>query len=729
MKRLLRYRLSLLLILISLSVSGQTLNSKNNSALIAAAIKKFNDPKGADPMKTYSIINDLMIIKNSCDANQKNTIDLLTSEQQNRQGDIPGFLIQMEQLINQNPQFSDPILRQYYALNMTEYFVYKNDLTTASTRNLKHIFQVKKLKKNKDIAQAYQSRSFLFLIKNNKDSSLFYTRLSSKFAKRSDSRIELALSFHNESKIHAHFGDLELAVEKELLALQFAEKYNLSYYESIFNRTISNYSLEVQNSKESKNYIRKALDISKKLYDQRSIALCEISQGGILIFDQSYTEAIGLLEVSIKKLERYKDAENIGKGYEYLGNAYEKTNKSTEALASFGLAIKYYESIGNWDKMGDVFHSIGEVYLKQKLFVKAELYLNKSIEIRMQQSENNKIYTSYRVLSNLYAQTGKKDASFLYLKKYVDFIELNSTFKNSQKIASLTQKNSSESRERLLELQGETLEKELKEKKILQLQSDRRFYGIIFTIIILLLGGIIVIIMLSQNKIKQEQRDAEMTQSLLRSQMNPHFIFNAMSVIQSYIYSNTPDIASKFLVNFSRLIRLILENSHKEFIPLEVEEEILTKYLNTQKLRFENRFNFKIKIEEELRLKRVMIPPMITQPFIENAIEHGQLNTISNGLITIYMTQTNGLLDITISDNGVGRTKANKIKKNKNHKSMAITITRERIEILNRKFKGKGSLSIKDFNLEEKTGTEVNISLPIVCENITFNHEEKSTHN
>ena len=729
MKRLLRYRLSLLLILIRLSVSGQTLNSKKNSALIAAAIKKFNDPKGADPMKTYSIINDLMIIKNSCDANQKNTIDLLTSEQQNRQGDIPGFLIQMEQLINQNPQFSDPILRQYYALNMTEYFVYKNDLATASTQNHKHIFQVKKLKKNKDIAQAYQSRSFLFLIKNNKDSSLFYTRLSSKFAKRSDSRIELALSFHNESKIHAHFGDLELAVEKELLALQFAEKYNLSYYESIFNRTISNYSLEVQNSKESKNYIRKALDISKKLYDQRSIALCEISQGGILIFDQSYTEAIGLLEVSIKKLERYKDAENIGKGYEYLGNAYEKTNKSTEALTSFGLAIKYYESIGNWDKMGDVFHSIGEVYLKQKLFVKAELYLNKSIEIRMQQSENNKIYTSYRVLSDLYAQTGKKDASFLYLKKYVDFIELNSTFKNSQKIASLTQKNSSESRERLLELQGETLEKELKEKKILQLQSDRRFYGIIFTIIILLLGGIIVIIMLSQNKIKQEQRDAEMTQSLLRSQMNPHFIFNAMSVIQSYIYSNTPDIASKFLVNFSRLIRLILENSHKEFIPLEVEEEILTKYLNTQKLRFENRFNFKIKIEEELRLKRVMIPPMITQPFIENAIEHGQLNTISNGLITIYMTQTNGLLDITISDNGVGRTKANKIKKNKNHKSMAITITRERIEILNRKYKGKGSLSIKDFNLEEKTGTQVNISLPIVCENITFNHEEKSTHN
>jgi sensor histidine kinase YesM len=243
------------------------------------------------------------------------------------------------------------------------------------------------------------------------------------------------------------------------------------------------------------------------------------------------------------------------------------------------------------------------------------------------------------------------------------------------------------------------------------------------------LGVFIVLIVLRQNKMKQEQRVTEMSQTLLRSQMNPHFIFNAMSVIQSYIYENTPALASKFLVNFSRLMRLILENSSKEFIPLEIEEEILTKYLNTQKLRFENRFNFKINIEEELRIKRVLIPPMITQPFIENAIEHGQLHTISHGLITVDMTQSGDLLKISISDNGVGRTKAGKIKKNKSHKSMAISITRERIEILNKKYKGKGNLSIEDFDLEKKTGTQVIICLPIIYELTTFNHEEKSSHN
>ena len=729
MKRLLRYRLSLLLILISLSVSGQTPNSKDNSSLIAAAIKKFDDPRGVDPMTTYTIINDLMIIKNSCDANQKNTIDLLTSEQKNRQGDITGFIEGMSELINRQPQFKEQLLIHYFAINTTKYWIHKNNIIEASNSSLKNIFEARRSKVNRNISQAYQNRAFLFRVKNIKDSAVFYSILSTKYAKRSDSRIDLALSFHNESRIQAHFGELELAVEKELLALQIAEKFNLIYLESMFNRMICNYSLEVLNIKESYVYLKKAKLLATKLNDERSIALCEISESGILISDFKYNDAIILLEKAIKKLEKFNDVEQIGRGYEYLGQAFGKLNKDSDALTAYNKSLRLFESTGNQDEKADLYLLIGQVYLKGKSFEKAIDNIKKSIAIRDAQKEKNKIYIAFKVLSDLYFETGNKDLSYEYLKKYVDFLELNSTSKNSQKIASLTQKNSSEERERLLELQGETLEKELKEKKILQLQSDRRFYGIIFIIIILLLGGIIVTITLRQNKIKQEQRDAEMTQSLLRSQMNPHFIFNAMSVIQSYIYSNTPDIASKFLVNFSRLIRLILENSHKEFIPLEVEEEILSKYLNTQKLRFENRFNFKIKIEEELRLKRVMIPPMITQPFIENAIEHGQLNTISNGLITIYMTQKNGLLDITISDNGVGRTKANKIKKNKNHKSMAITITRERIEILNRKFKGKGSLSIKDFNLEEKTGTEVNISLPIVCENITFNHEEKSTHN
>jgi LytS/YehU family sensor histidine kinase len=174
---------------------------------------------------------------------------------------------------------------------------------------------------------------------------------------------------------------------------------------------------------------------------------------------------------------------------------------------------------------------------------------------------------------------------------------------------------------------------------------------------------------------------------------------------------------------------LILENSPKEFITIDIEKEILSKYLTTQKLRFEDRFNFVIDIDEELLFKRALIPPMITQPFIENSIEHGQLHTIERGVIKIHMKEDGGMLTIEITDNGVGRTKAGKIKKNKTHKSMAIDITRERIEIMNKKYKGKGSLTIEDLDLTHKTGTRVIICLPIIYENTTFEAYEKSTDN
>ena len=217
---------------------------------------------------------------------------------------------------------------------------------------------------------------------------------------------------------------------------------------------------------------------------------------------------------------------------------------------------------------------------------------------------------------------------------------------------------------------------------------------------------------MKQVRSRQEQREAELSQTLLRAQMNPHFVFNAMSVIQSYIYDNDVKNSSKFLVNFSRLIRLILENSPKEFIPISTEVEILQKYLETQKLRFEERFEYSIHIEDKMMLENAMIPPMITQPFIENAIEHGQLHTVEGGLINITFSKIEEMLEIRIEDNGIGRKNAQKNKKRQDHTSMALNITKERIDNLNKKYKTSGYLIIEDFDKNLETGTKVLISLP-----------------
>jgi sensor histidine kinase YesM len=149
---------------------------------------------------------------------------------------------------------------------------------------------------------------------------------------------------------------------------------------------------------------------------------------------------------------------------------------------------------------------------------------------------------------------------------------------------------------------------------------------------------------------------------------------------------------------------------------METEMEILSKYLAMQKLRFQERFEYEIEADDTLLEENAHIPPMITQPFIENAIEHGQLHTIEGGFIRVTFTKVGKMLHITIIDNGIGRKASKKKKKSSAHKSMAMEITAERIDNLNKKFRTDGYLHIEDYNKEEETGTKVLISLPYTTE-------------
>jgi len=708
--------------------SGQVYASKYRPK-INKVVQQFGQPNSLDPNKAIDLIQALLKFQKSCSREEQNIILLLLSEAKIRQGDIPSFINTISTLKKNNPIFRQAELKFHYAQCLTKYSIYKNDAKIAMYYNQNAIISAKKSRINLRVAEAYQNRSFVFMTLNNKDSSVHYAQLASKYAKRTDSKIALAISFHKEAIVLAHFNTLDLAVSKELLALQIAEKMNDAYFQSIYNRAIAEYSLDVSNYKEASTYLLKSYRISERTKDDRNMAICDIIRGGISLHVSGPESAVSLLISGIKKLRSLKQIDWIGQGEEYLGSAYAKAGNTGDALKSYNTALLNYTKLGNKDKLASIQEKIGIVYFTKSDLKQAEYYFNNSIENRLKEREQNKIYITYNWLSKLNSKKGNTERAYSFLKKYVDFIELNTTSNDARKIEQMTMTSSREERERIIELQSETLEKQLKEKKILQLQSDRQLFGIIFIVVIVVLGIFIIIFRTRQNKALQEQQAAEMSQSLLRSQMNPHFIFNAMSVIQSYIYENTPERASKFLVNFSRLMRLILENSPKEFIPIAIEEEILNKYLTTQKSRFENRFNFIINIEEDLFFKRAMIPPMITQPFIENAIEHGQLHTVENGLITISFKENNNLLEISITDNGIGRLKAGKKRKNKTHNSMALNITNERIQILNKKYKSKGSLTIQDLNQENNSGTSVLINLPIIYETTNFIQDEKSTNN
>jgi sensor histidine kinase YesM len=200
--------------------------------------------------------------------------------------------------------------------------------------------------------------------------------------------------------------------------------------------------------------------------------------------------------------------------------------------------------------------------------------------------------------------------------------------------------------------------------------------------------------------------------------MNPHFIFNAMVGIQNYIYKEEPEIAANYLSSIVYLMRSIIENSHKEKVSLEKEIETLRHYLNLQRVRYDQKFDFSIEIAPEVEEESLFIPPMMAQPIIENAVEHGIMNKEDGeGFIRIKIgIEMYGFLTLTIEDNGIGRDKAKQLKRESGaHLSIATAITEERLAVINRKAKKKASMQIEDLKNEngQALGTRVLFHFPV----------------
>ena len=199
----------------------------------------------------------------------------------------------------------------------------------------------------------------------------------------------------------------------------------------------------------------------------------------------------------------------------------------------------------------------------------------------------------------------------------------------------------------------------------------------------------------------------------LRSQMNPHFIFNALNSVNHFVAQQDERTANKFLSEFSQLMRLVLENSQEDFIPLFKEQEILTLYLKLEHYRFRDKFDYEITIDETISTETLELPPMRIQPYIENAVWHGLRYKETKGKLELSIYNENGFLVVAIKDDGIGRKKSAELKtaNQKKHRSTGLKNIQERLHIINKVYKTHYRGEISDLN--EQGGTHVRIYIPI----------------
>ena len=414
------------------------------------------------------------------------------------------------------------------------------------------------------------------------------------------------------------------------------------------------------------------------------------------------------------------------------GETYLLQNDYQKALQNFLRGLAMHRKLNDRNEIKRVLLDIATVYIALNNNKAALQYAREGLAMSLETKSRQFVRNGYYILYTVYDRLHETDSAYLYYQKYIAIKEIVVSDQTKGKFAaySYEQQITSMNNEKLisrqqLKIQQQQLVQSSLQKKILIIGLICLIVvsGFIFRTIVLRRKNERDLRELAENelqiqRLEYQKKLSELEMQALRAQMNPHFIFNSLSAINLFILENNKLQASEYLSKFSRLIRLILQNSQEAFIPLERELEALQLYLELESLRFENKFEYKIITEDDLDTTGIKVPPLIMQPYVENAIWHGLMHKKGMGHLEIELYVDGNILFCKITDNGVGRKQAAAIagKSATKHKSMGLRITAGRIAMLQNKNGNESPVSISDLvNPDESAGgTEVIIKMPVI---------------
>jgi tetratricopeptide (TPR) repeat protein len=319
------------------------------------------------------------------------------------------------------------------------------------------------------------------------------------------------------------------------------------------------------------------------------------------------------------------------------------------------------------------------------------------------------IYESSALLSDIYSKSDRKDLAYNYLKEYQVISDSISNDEFLKKVTRLEIQYDFDKKQKAAEFS------QMEERILHEASIKQKNLYLTGLMILLFLVALISVLYIRHSSLRSKFAQIDLEQRLLRAQMNPHFIFNSLCAVQNFILAGSPQKANTFLTKIARLMRNILENSREEYIPLEKEIETVKYYLDLQQLRFETEFDYNISLDDTIDPENISVPPMLTQPCLENSIEHGLLHLKEKGQLKISYRLSNDLILLEVTDNGIGRKEAAKrAAEHEDKKSVSTKVTAERLEKFRKTLSKKNiSYEIIDlFDEDRAAGTKVVMMLP-----------------
>lgn len=490
----------------------------------------------------------------------------------------------------------------------------------------------------------------------------YYLKLLNE-AEITDNKTEQAIALLNISQVFNRLKQSEKGLQytqKAVVIINTLPDDGLKA--ELLNKTGARYLYRAQDTKQLKNYdsaaiyVTQALELSRKLKDTTNEIIALTRLGAIEEKKAEYTKAIRYLE---KGLQLCKPG---------------KHNR------------QYITLYGDY----------GNILMKQQKYAEARRLADSCLAYSIADGYPPLIVNAYALIYTIEEKAGK-------------YFEALTALKAAQLLSdSLV----NEDRTKTVNELEKKYNQAKNEQTIKSLSQQRKIYLLLIGLTIL--GLLVLFFVYRQHKLKTKQKIIEVEQRLNRARMNPHFFFNTLTALQTMALQNTPGKTLGLnLSKFASIMRITLESTYHEYVTIQDETAYLTTYLTLQQLRFPDKFDFHIQYEEDIDMEAHLMPSMLIQPFVENAIEHGFNNIDYTGKLDITFSLQQNEIVITVADNGKGF--VNTPHKHENHVSRAVQIVEDRLFLLNRQQKTKARFEIAPAS--ENTGVVIHLYLPVLPNN------------